>query len=248
VTDNRFRRALLGWLTGKGRARRTKEVSTPKDGFLISHQSVLHPGIQAESPLRTYGTVRIRCAAQIGAYTYIREASLRRVTSIGRYCSIAPGVICGETEHPTDRLSTSPFQYGAQFNWFLGPRKAEHRFRSTKKPPVIGHDVWIGANAQIMLGVTIGNGAIIGAGAIVTRDVPPYAIVGGVPARIIRMRFPDPLIDRLQRVAWWQYDARDLADIDFAQVEAALDTIEERAQEQRLNPRPVEYQKLPDTP
>lgn len=246
MTDNSFRRALLGWLTGK--AKRGKEPPIPKDGFLISRQSVLHPGIQAESPLRTYGTVRIRCPAQIGAYTYIREASIRRVTSIGRYCSIAPGVICGETEHPTDYLSTSPVQYGGQFSWFLGPLKPEHRYKGTKLPPIIGHDVWIGANAQIMLGVTIGNGAIIAAGAIVTRDVPPYAIVGGVPARIIRMRFPDPLIERLQRVAWWHYDARDLADIDFADVEAALDTIEERVRQQHLIPRPFEYHKLPTAP
>jgi acetyltransferase-like isoleucine patch superfamily enzyme len=248
VTDNRFRRALLGWLTGKAKAKRAKEAAVPKDGFLISHQSVLHPAILAESPLRTYGTVRIRCAAKIGAYTYIREASIRRVASIGRYCSIAPGVICGETEHPTDYLSTSPLQYGGQFTWFLGPRKPEYRFKSSKQPPIIGNDVWIGANAQIMLGVTIGNGAIVAAGAIVTRDVPPYAIVGGVPARVIRMRFPDPLVERLQRVAWWQYDARDLADIDMAVVETALDTIEERVREQRLIPRPFEYQKLPDTP
>lgn len=244
-----FRRALqMATRLLMGRARECSEADerdpAPAAGFLISAGSVLHPGLRAEPPFRTYGVVRIKCAAKIGAYTYIRSSTLRWVATIGRYCSIAPGLICGETEHPTDRLSTSPFQYGGQFDWFLGPGNPERRFISGKKPPTIGHDVWIGANAQIMLGVTIGNGAIIAAGAIVTKDVPPYAIVGGVPARIIRMRFPDLLIERLQRVAWWQYDARDLADIDFANVEAALDSIEERVATQRLIPRPVAYKKV----
>jgi acetyltransferase-like isoleucine patch superfamily enzyme len=121
-----------------------------------------------------------------------------RVT-IGKYCSIAEGVklICGE--HSTTLVSTFP----------LGilpfVKNVPEVDSITKGPIVLGSDVWVGTNAMVLSGVTVGDGAVIAAGAIVTHDVPPYAVVAGVPARVIRMRFTAEQIESLLRIAWWDW-------------------------------------------
>jgi len=98
------------------------------------------------------------------------------------------------SEHPTDIVSTSPKIY----------RNIKSQdIRDVYSSPIIGNDVWIGANAIILQGVTIGDGAIVAAGAVVTKDVPPYAIVGGVPAKVIKYRFPDSTIVKLLEIKWW---------------------------------------------
>ncbi len=123
--------------------------------------------------------------------------------TIGRFCSIGSEVLIGLSMHPTDCVSTYPGFYSATApngNFCVNPQIAEYR------PVVIGHDVWIGQNAIVMGGVTIGDGAIVAAGAVVTKDVPPYAIVGGVPARLIRMRFADDIISQLCALQWWNWE------------------------------------------
>jgi acetyltransferase-like isoleucine patch superfamily enzyme len=119
--------------------------------------------------------------------------------TIGNFCSIGFECHIGLPEHPTDRISTSPFTYGEK-NIFNRPTS----WNDFASPPTIGSDVWLGSRAIVLQGVRIGDGAIVGAGAVVTRDVPPYAIVGGVPARIIRMRFDDNVIDALAKWRWWE--------------------------------------------
>ncbi|HEY8357300.1 MAG TPA: DapH/DapD/GlmU-related protein, partial [Ramlibacter sp.] len=106
--------------------------------------------------------------------------------------------------------------------------------------PVIGSDVWIGANVVIRLGVRIGHGAILAANSVVVADVPAYTIVGGVPAKPIRRRFPAPVVRALLESRWWQYDMHDLSGISFDQVELALEQIAERVAGGMV-PRPVEY-------
>lgn len=123
---------------------------------------------------------------------------------IGRYCSIAAGVrfIMNGGNHPTTWLSTFPFPiFGSGWETAMPDQWP------MKGDTTVGHDVWIGYGAVIMPGVSIGNGAIIAAATVVTHDVPAYAMVGGNPGTIIRYRFDEPTIQRLQQVAWWTWDA-----------------------------------------
>lgn len=125
--------------------------------------------------------------AIIGNYTYIGHNSLIQNTKIGNYCSISHEIICGLGRHPLDIFSTSPIFYQKHNPLFIQIVAKDMNFK--KYLPInIGNDVWIGSRAIILDGVNIGNGAVIAAGAVVTKDVPPYAIVGGVPAKVIKYR------------------------------------------------------------
>lgn len=135
----------------------------------------------------------------IGDYTYVNEDSSIDSGTIGKFCSIAARVSIGPFEHPTRWFSTHPATYGEP-GWGL---LREPKAASTKLPPMIGSDVWIGRSAFVLRGVSVGHGAIIGAGAVVTRDVPPYAIVVGVPAKVVAFRFAPEIIERLLRLRWW---------------------------------------------
>lgn len=172
---------------------------------------------------------------EIGAHSYGRPTIVEPDLGglrIGRYCSIGPNVTIVLGNHRTDLVTTYPFGALASLSgsWPEAAGLTDHEARGVT---VIGSDVWIAANATILSGVEIGSGAVIGAGALVTRPVPPYAVVAGNPARIIRTRFPPAAIARLLRVAWWDWpDARVrqamplLMDVDIeaflAQAEAAL--------------------------
>jgi len=127
---------------------------------------------------------------------------------IGKFCSIAADVrfIMNGGSHPTSWLTTYPFPiFGA------GWEEAMPSAWPTKGDTVVGHDVWFGYASLVMPGVQIGNGAIIATAAVVTKDVPPYAVVGGNPATVIRMRFDALDITRLEAVRWWDWDAEKIA-------------------------------------
>lgn len=159
----------------------------------------------------------------IGMYSYCRSGIIRHVKSIGRYCSFGPNIIIGEGEHPTDWLSTSPVQYTEnQFHYSakekkksekrIIPRTVANRGNTINGLVEIGNDVWIGANVSIRRGIKIGDGAIIASGAIVVKDVEPYSIVGGLPAKHIKYRFDKYTIERLLKVKWWEFDINDISD------------------------------------
>ena len=126
---------------------------------------------------------------------------------IGKFCSIACGAkfLFTSGNHAMQSLSTYPFPIFFE-EWNLDARDICSAW-DNKGDIIIGSDVWIGYEAVIMAGVTIGDGAIIGTRAVVTKDVPPYTIVGGVPAKIIRKRFDDATIERLENLRWWDWNA-----------------------------------------
>ncbi len=125
---------------------------------------------------------------------------------IGRFCAIAAGAtfIMNGANHAMGGFSTYPFQiFGA--GWESGFDPESYR-ASLRGDTIVGNDVWIGMAATVMPGVTIGDGAIVATRAVVTGDVPPYSVVGGNPARILRKRFPDEVIATLLEIAWWNWD------------------------------------------
>ncbi|MDO4323811.1 MAG: CatB-related O-acetyltransferase [Lachnospiraceae bacterium] len=130
---------------------------------------------------------------------------------IGKFCSIACGAkfLFNSANHAMTSLSTYPFPLFFE-EWGLEKKKVAEAW-DNKGDIVIGSDVWIGYEAVILAGVTIGDGAIIGARAVVTKDVPPYTIVGGVPARPIRKRFDDATVARLLRLKWWDWPEEKIA-------------------------------------
>ena len=168
----------------------------------------------------------------MGAHSYSRSPF--RTIRIGRFCSIATLVGVMPPNHPTSRLSTSGFDYANYpiYRDYLASRGASMPRtpleNAAKPPPVVGNDVWIGMGALLARGVTIGHGAVVGARSIVTRDVAPYAIVAGSPARVVRYRFDEAMIQRLLTSAWWTYDPAAFADLDTTDPHRFLDQFEER--------------------
>lgn len=146
---------------------------------------------------------RVVCVStELGRFTYVNNSTMIIMTVVGRFTCIGPECLVGGLgAHPTDRKSTHRMFYSkSRQEW--APYCQRENFEE-KKQTSIGNDVWIGARVVVMDGVTIGDGAIVAAGSIVTKDVEPYAIVGGVPARLIRYRFEPAIIQSLLAEAWW---------------------------------------------
>lgn len=140
---------------------------------------------------------------EVGDYSYVAGASNMSFISIGKFCSIGPNLLAGYGIHPTHGISTSPMFYSTlKQNGFTlsNSDKIDER-----KSIIIGNDVFVGANVTILDGVKIGDGAVLAAGAVVASDVPPYAIVGGVPAKIIKYRFDEDKIFKLLKIQWWNW-------------------------------------------
>lgn len=134
----------------------------------------------------------------IGDYSYVNAFSIVSYADIGRYCSIGYHCHVGPHNHPTHFPSTSPHTYrqGNILRWNSG-------WAELGEPAVIGSDVWIGSNAVVLQGVRVGEGSVVAAGAVVTKDVPPYTIMGGVPATPLRMRFDARTVSVLVASRWW---------------------------------------------
>lgn len=142
--------------------------------------------------------------SEIGDYSYLTRGCDVIWTTIGKFCSIADGVRMNPGNHPTWRACQHHALYRAAA-YDLGEDEAEFFDWRRNHAVTIGHDVWIGHRAVILPGVTVGHGAAIGAGAVVSKDVAPYEIVGGVPARRIRRRFTEDQAEALIAIAWWDW-------------------------------------------
>jgi len=142
----------------------------------------------------------------VGDYTYFAGYNQVDCAAIGKFCSVASFARIGPGNHPIyTRVAQHHFTYRSEM-FGLGPDDADFFAWREARRVYIGHDVWIGHNASIMPDVTVGNGAVIAAGAVVTKDVEAYAIAAGVPASKIRMRFDDDLIRRIEASEWWDWD------------------------------------------
>jgi acetyltransferase-like isoleucine patch superfamily enzyme len=182
-------------------------------------------------PLYLNRNTQIGPEADLGAWFGMNESCFVARAQVGRYCAIGARTAINPFNHPSSWLSIHEFQYHpksfdwvAEYNDFQRLERTPEMFRRV----VIGNDVWTGHNVNVMPGVNVGDGAIIAAGAVVTKDVPPFAIVAGVPAVVKRLRFSERVIERLLRVRWWDLELKELSGLPFADVDRCLDLIEER--------------------
>lgn len=173
-------------------------IFTEKCKSIFNNNSVLSTIMQ--SKIDSKSTIRAKTRvynSTIGEYTFIQRNCLIQRTKIGKFCSISEGCFIGLPEHRYDLLSTSPvFTKGKNY---LNTSLCDFDALELKET-IIENDVWIGTHVLIKGGIHVGNGAIIGAGSVVTKDVPDYAIVGGNPARIIKYRFDKDKIDSLLKL------------------------------------------------
>ncbi|WP_420391517.1 chloramphenicol acetyltransferase [Acuticoccus sp.] len=140
-----------------------------------------------------------------GDYSYVMEGGQISYATVGKFCSLASNVRLNPTNHPVERASSHHFSYRAS-RYFEDAGDDEAVFAWRRAHAVaLGHDVWIGHAASVMPGVAVGTGAVVAAHAVVTREVAPYTIVAGVPARPLRRRFDARTAERLQALAWWDW-------------------------------------------
>ncbi|TCN21217.1 DapH/DapD/GlmU-related protein [Mesobacillus foraminis] len=145
-----------------------------------------------------------------GDYTYTMDEVTVNYTEIGKFCSIASHVCINPVQHPMDRVTQHHMTYRkVAYHFAESDDKDFFDWRRTQTVK-IGHDVWVGHGAIIMKGVEIGTGAVVGSGAIVTKNVAPYTIVVGAPAKPIKERFPAAITNKLMDIAWWDWPRKKL--------------------------------------
>ena len=174
----------------------------------------------------------------MGAFSYVAAAQRDMLHSkIGRYCSIARGSHIVEGIHPIDSVTTSPWHYSEYFDKHMeeyqhvGPKKV---FRRSYGSITIGHDVWLGGYCTFKGGIKIGTGAVVAAGSVVVKDIPPYAIFGGNPAKLIRTRFAEETIQRLLATQWWNVSPHHLKTLDFFDIDGFCQSIEDQKASDKL--------------
>lgn len=178
-----------------------KFLRYPKVSFLamVEPTSVIHKKAKVNRFVKVF-------MSSINAYSYIGSHSELINVEIGKFCSIGHSCCLGLAKHSINNLSTSPL-FTMKFNGTGSSWSSIDTFNESERT-YIGNDVWIGVQTIVVGGVRIGNGAVIGAGAVVTKDVPDYAIVAGVPAKIIRFRFENLIINKLLKLEWWNWNEK----------------------------------------
>lgn len=178
-------------------------------GKKLGLEPVIDPTAQVrQATLGRYTEIGARTVfaeSTLGDYSYVVNDSNVIYTTIGKFCSIAAMTRINPGNHPMDRASQSHFTYRASAYFEDAQDDAAFFDWRRAHAVTIGHDVWIGHGAIVLAGRSIGTGAVVAGGAIVTKDVAPYTIVAGNPARVVRRRFPEPVAERLEALAWWDW-------------------------------------------
>lgn len=181
-----------------------QEAMPPKIGETVIDPSVRLRAAEIGRRCEVLGNSRIEYA-RLGDYSYLGASCEVADAEIGRFTAIANAVRIGAPNHPVARPTQHRFSYVPEY-YVAGMTRDAAFFAARRAARVrIGNDVWIGHAAIVLPGVVVGDGAVIAASAVVSRDVAPYTVVGGVPARAIRERFPREIAARLQRIAWWDW-------------------------------------------
>lgn len=171
-------------------------------GVIFGQLAFATSDCKLEAPCRIDERSRL-VMTTMGRHSYCCSRCFFAFATIGRFCSIGNDVIIGTWKHPTQLVSTYPGFYSR--NTFTINFRRDEKITEIQHV-TIGNDVWIGHRAVLLGGIKVGDGAIIGAGAVVTKNVEPYSVVAGVPARIIRKRFQQSTIDHLLELRWWDFD------------------------------------------
>lgn len=217
------RGGLYGW------ARANTPFVLHTDALRIEQNSGLYVG-----PYKgLVGSRRSSGFASSGSFSY-SYSMLPDGFVMGRYCSISSGLRFLDSTHPLETVTTSAITFRPRnklFEQFMTPELAEFAASFSvlgpKPYPVVDHDVWIGADVTMAMGVRVGTGAIVASNSVVTRDVPPYAIVAGNPATVKRQRFPDELAARLLAARWWDLDPAFVFSSEFREPARLCDQIEQ---------------------
>ncbi|AMS41107.1 DapH/DapD/GlmU-related protein [Aminobacter sp. NyZ550] len=176
----------------------------------LSEQPWIHPSAEVtQSTLGRWTEVSERTRiseSSLGDYSYVMQDCSLWCTTVGKFSNIAASVRCNATNHPTWRPTLHHFTYRASDYWEDASHETEFFEWRRSNAVTIGHDTWLGHGSTVLPGVTVGDGAAVGSGAVVTKDVAPYTIVAGVPAKPLRERFDRTTADRFQALAWWDWD------------------------------------------
>jgi len=187
----------------------------PDQTAALSPEPTLHdPVTISESELGAWTEVRRGCRlneSTLGDYSYLMERVQLDFAHVGKFGNVASDARLGPTNHPVERPSAHHFTYRSAL-YDLGDDDESVFAWRADQPVEVGHDVWIGHGATVLPDITVGNGAVVAAGAVVTHDVEPYTVVGGVPAEPIDRRFPPDVAARLEAIEWWDWDHDTLSD------------------------------------
>ena len=207
-----------------------------KENLQVSLSSGIGENVVFEGK-NSVGADTVLSNTYLGYGSYVCDDSNVSNCKIGRFCSISNNVLRASGSHPINFVTTHPAFYSKEhpcgFSYVKEDKFEETMYLEEPYQVRIENDVWIGTGAILFDGVTIGNGAIVAAGAVVNKDVPPYAIVGGVPAKVIRYRFSEEMIEKLEKSCWWEEEESWLeqhAEI-FSKAECFLELLEEHADE-----------------